>query len=268
MDNIKIIAADDEKLALESLISSIKKCCPDDEILGFGNSKELFEYAGREKCDIAFLDIKMNGVNGVEIAERLKKNNSKVNIIFVTGYDNYAGSAMQLHASGYIMKPVTPKKIQKELADLRYIPSEENNTMLTVRCFGNFEVCLPDGEVMRFERAKAKEIFAYLVYRQGASCTVKEIAARIFEDKCYDKKQQSYIQQIISSMMKTLRQYGAEAVIVKTYNSLAVNTEAIDCDFYRFVHSGSGAYTGEFMAQYSWAEFMNGYLERLYMENV
>lgn len=83
---MKIIAADDEKLALESLISSIKKCCPDDEIVGFNNSKELLEYVGSEKCDIAFLDIKMNGVNGVEVARRMKLKNSNVNIIFVTGY--------------------------------------------------------------------------------------------------------------------------------------------------------------------------------------
>lgn len=208
----------------------------------------------------------MNGVNGVEVARRMKLVNRNVNIIFVTGYDNYTGSAMQLHASGYIMKPVTPKKIQKEISDLRYMPPESESIMLKVHCFGNFEVYLTDGTSVRFDRTKAKEIFAYLVYRQGASCSVKEIAARIFEDNSYDKRQKTYIQQIISSMMKTLRQYDAEDAVIKSYNSLAINTDCIECDFYDFVNSGNsaaGVYKGEFMAQYSWAEYMNGYLDRI-----
>ncbi|MGN0641967.1 MAG: response regulator [Huintestinicola sp.] len=269
MIDIRIIAADDEKPALESLLSSIKKCCPDAEVIGFGKSKELLAFIENNECDIAFLDIKMQGMGGLEAAEKLKIRNGRTNIIFVTGYDNYTGTAMELHASGYIMKPVTLKKVEKELNDLRY-PTMECSKKLKVRCLGNFEVYLPDGTAFRFDRAKAKELFAYLVYRRGTSCTVREIAAAIFEDKSYDKKQQTYIQQIISSLMKNLRSKGTEDVIVKTYNSLAVDPDKIDCDYYRFLNSDDeavNAYTGEFMAQYSWAEFMNGYLERMAWES-
>ena len=66
--------------------------------------------------------------------------------------------------------------------------------------------------------------------------------------------------------MKTLKQINAEHIITKAYNSISVNTEFIDCDYYRAVNQephALSAYTGEFMAQYSWAEYMNGYLYRL-----
>lgn len=61
-------------------------------------------------CDIAFLDIRMRSMTGLELARKLKDIHPKINIIFVTGYDEYAGEAMRLHASGYIEKPVTEEK--------------------------------------------------------------------------------------------------------------------------------------------------------------
>ena len=263
---MKILAIDDEKLALEALVSAIRQSCPEAEIRSFRKSDELIRYAEKHHCDIAFLDIKMNGITGVEIAEQLKKHNPHLNIIFVTGYDDYTGNAMELHASGYIMKPVTAEKVAQELNDLRYPVNDSNHVTLSIKCFGNFEAYLPDGDILRFERAKAKEVFAYLVYRQGASSTIKEIAARIFENEEYDLRHQMYLQKIISSMMKTLKQINAEHIITKAYNSISVNTEFIDCDYYRAVNQEPHAlstYTGEFMAQYSWAEYMNGYLYRL-----
>jgi two-component SAPR family response regulator len=55
-----------------------------------------------------------------------------------------------------------------------------------------------DNVPLHFERSKAKEIFAYLIYKHGASCTIREIAAILFEDEPYDRKQQWHIQKIIS----------------------------------------------------------------------
>ncbi len=103
-----------------------------------------------------------------------------------------------------------------------------------MQCFGNFDVFLPDGTPVRFERSKSKEIFAYLVHRHGGSCSTREIAAALFEDEPYDKKQQSYLQTLISAMMKTLKKNGAAKAVNKSYNALSVNPAVLDCDYYRF----------------------------------
>jgi len=95
---------------------------------------------------------------------------------------------------------------------------------------------------------------------------VSDDIARLFENEAFDKKKQIYIQKIISVMMKSLKSVGAEKAVNKKYNSLSVNTGLIDCDFYDFICEDSTCrhkYTGEFMAQYSWAEHVNGYLERI-----
>ena len=256
---MRIMCVDDEPLALQMLESSVKKAKPDAEVSAFRKPRELLDAAKQSGCDIAFLDIHMRGMNGVELAKELKTVNPKMNIIFVTGYDEYTGDAMRLHASGYILKPVTKEKIEEEISDLRFPIVPKNDALLKVQCFGNFDVFTPDGTPVHFERSKSKEVFAYLVHRHGSSCTIKEIAAALFEDEPYDSKQQAYVQKIMSAMMKSLKKVGAQKTVNKSYNSLSVNVNTLDCDYYRFADLDAGAvnaYQCEYMSQYYWADFM------------
>lgn len=256
---MRILACDDEPLALEMLIDAIEEAKPDAELHGYRKQSELLADAQENGCDIAFLDIHMRGMNGVELAKKLKELNPKMNIIFVTGFDEYTGDAMRLRASGYIMKPVTAEKIEEELRELRFPIEPKSDAILKVQCFGNFDVFTPDGKPVHFERSKSKEVFAYLVHRHGSSCTIKEIAAALFEDEPYDLKQQAYLQKIISAMMKSLKKIGAEKCVNKSYNSLSVDVSTLDCDYYRFHELDAGAvnaYANEYMSQYYWADFM------------
>ena len=255
---MRILCVDDEPLALQMLEMSITKAKPDADVTAYDDQDELIADAEKNGCDIAFLDIHMRGINGVEVAKRLKEINPKMNIIFVTGYSEYAGDAMSMHASGYIMKPVSKAKVEKELEDLRFPIVPKNNALLRVQCFGNFDVFTPDGEHVRFGRSKAKEVFAYLVHKQGSSCTSKEIFAAIFEDQPYDKKLQNLLQTYTHAMMKALKAVGAEKAVVHTYNAFAVNPDVLDCDYYRFKELDAGAvnsYQNEYMSQYYWADF-------------
>ena len=256
---MRMLCVDDEPLMLKMLEMAIKEARPDADITAHKKQADLLEDARKNGCDIAFLDIHMRGMNGVELAKELKTVNPKMNIIFVTGFSEYAGEAMSMHASGYIMKPVTKEKIEKELADLRFPIIPKKNAKLRVQCFGNFDVFTPDGDHVRFERSKAKEVFAYLVHRRGSSCTTREIFAAIFEDEPYEKKLQNLLQTYIYSMIKSLKKIGAEDAVVRSYNALAVNPEVLDCDYYRFCELDAGAvnaYECEYMSQYYWADFL------------
>lgn len=255
---MRILCLDDEPLALKMLENCVKKVKPDAEVIAFDDQDDLIDNAKNNGCDIAFLDIHMRGMNGVEVAKCLKKINPKMNLIFVTGFSEYKGDAMDMHASGYIMKPVTEEEVRSELEVLRFPIVPKKNVLLKVRCFGNFDVFTPDGEPVHFERSRGKEIFAYLVHRHGSSCSTREIAAALFEDEPYDKKQQSYLQTLIASMNKSLKKAGAKDAIRKSYNALSVNVDALDCDYYRFEELDAGAvnaYENEYMSQYYWADF-------------
>lgn len=75
----------------------------------------------------------MRGVSGIDVAKQLKEIIPDINIIFVTGYDEYTKDAMAMHASGYIEKPVTAGKVRKETEDLRYPLPAENEPRLKFR---------------------------------------------------------------------------------------------------------------------------------------
>lgn len=262
-----IIAVDDEKIALECLIEAIRESLPTARVYGFRGGKEALEFVRENGCQIAFLDIEMREMGGVMLAQELRNLRPDINIIFTTGYAEYACDAFKLHASGYILKPITGEKVKKEINDLRYPLETEKEIVLRIQCFGNFDVFDKEGKMVHFARSKAKELLAYLVHRQGTSCTIKEIAAVLFEDAPYDLKQQSYLQTIISSMLQTLKSIGAGNVIQKSYNNLALNTSLVDCDYYNYLQKETETepiYLGEYMSQYGWAETVAAYLNEIH----
>lgn len=263
---MNILLIDDELLALEMLTSAVREACPTASLHPFQKPSEALAFLQDNPCDVAFLDIQMRGMTGLELAIKCKQLYPKINLIFATGYNSYTSEALSMHASGYIMKPVTVQKVRQEMEDLRHPLAHRPGAKLRIKCFGNFDVSLPDGTPIHFSRAKSKEMLAYLVYRRGAPCTIRELGAALFEDNIYDRKQQVYLQKIASSMMQTLKQHNLASIVHKNYNSIALDISAVDCDYYRFLELDPGAinaYTGEFLSQYTWAEFMTGYLDRL-----
>lgn len=256
---MEIIAVDDERLALEGLMESIKIAQPNSSVKGFRYPAEALEYVNGNACDVAFLDIEMAGMNGVGLAECLKKIRPKINVIFTTGYGCYRDVAFDMHVSGYLVKPITPEKITRELAELRNpLPAGKR---LKVQTFGNFEVYC-DGVPLAFKYAKAKELLAYLVDRKGALCNVGEMMAILFED---DMGHETYFKSIRSDLLKTLQTNGCESALVKSRGLLGILPDAIDCDYFDFNDGkacGVNAYRGEYMAQYSWAEFTHAALEK------
>ena len=112
---MRILCLDDEEPALQMLEMCVKKARPEAEVWSFDDQDALLEDAEDSGCDVAFLDIHMRGMNGVEVAKRLKEINPRMNIIFVTGFSEYKGDAMDMKASGYIMKPVTVNEVREEL---------------------------------------------------------------------------------------------------------------------------------------------------------
>ncbi len=250
---MKILLVDDEELQLIRLEKICKKIRPEDEYFIYTNPVKAFREVKDIKIDIAFLDIEMPGYNGVEMAKRLIGINPQINIIFVTAYDDYAIDAYKLHASGYIMKPVSEEDIKKELDGLRYSVEKQNNEkLIQVKCFGNFEV-FKDGVPLKFHRQKSKELFAYLVDREGAATNMNELNAVL-----WDEDKNSYLRNLIADIQDTLKEVGASDVFIKRYNECFIDVSKIDCDAYEYKKNNPEAiraYRGEYMIQYSWAMF-------------
>lgn len=255
---MKILAVDDERIALEGLVKAISEVMPNAELKGFRYPDEALEYIKINGADIAFLDIEMAGTSGVELAEKLIEINPNINIIFSTGYGHYRDVAFDMHASGYLVKPITVDKVRKEVLNLRR-PIVERK--LKIKTFGNFEVTI-DGKPLDFKYRKAKELLAYLIDRNGATCSVGEIMAVLFED---DDGHETYFKSIRKDLIDTLTRANCGDVLLLQRGMIGIKKELVECDYFDYLDGKitlGKAYHGEYMSQYSWSEITHAELDR------
>jgi two-component SAPR family response regulator len=198
----------------------------------------------------------MWGMNGLDVARKLKDLNPKINIIFVTAYSKYATEAFGLHPSGYIMKPVAKEAIEREIENLRYPIDEIGSARIYAQTFGNFQV-FSYGVPLKFKYNKTKELLAYLIDHNGIAVDMNELCAVLWEEKQDSENLKSYLRNLISDLNKVLLKAGADDIILKQYNCISVIPDKIICDSYGYMKGDPkyiNAYAGRYMAQYTWAK--------------
>ena len=250
---MNILLVDDEPLQLLRLEKEVKNALKGEgNIVTYSNPMEAAKANKGKSIDLAFLDIEMPGLNGIQLAKKLKVDNPLINIIFVTAYDQYALDAIRIQASGYITKPVSKAKVEEELRNLRNPIKLSGKKRMQIKCFGNFEVFC-DGEPIRFSYKKSKEAFAYLVDREGSAISVNELNAILWEED-----HPSYLRNLVADIQNTLKKAGLDDVFVKRHNECYIDVTKVDCDAYEYKKGNVEAvrkYRGEYMIQYDWAFF-------------
>lgn len=122
---IKIAICDDDKNIVEDIrkyIESYKGASF--EISLFHSGEALIE--NKERFNLIFLDIEMNGVDGIEAARKIREYDKFVKIIYVTSYTDYLNLAFSVHAFGYLNKPISEKEIHSQLSEvISYFKEEE-----------------------------------------------------------------------------------------------------------------------------------------------
>ena len=250
------IAVDDEPLMLGALTKAIKASPDITLVADFTSCEDALDYIKNNPVDIAFLDINMRGMGGLALAEKICGVCPDCKIVFCTGYEEYAVPAFKLHASGYLMKPVSAEDVQVEIDNIKGIRQTEKP--LTVKCFGTFEV-YAKGEKLTFKRSKTKELFAFLVDRKGAGVTVAEIGVALWENN-EEQKSKNYIHQLFRDLRQSLEIVGADNIFERNNYFYSLNPKKLDCDYYEYIKTGKPEFHGEYMSQYSWAEETCGLL--------
>ncbi|MFV0481820.1 MAG: response regulator transcription factor [Campylobacteraceae bacterium] len=115
LENIKILYAEDEGFVRDNMV----------ELLGFfyahvihaKDGKEAYSLYQKEKPDIIIADIEMPEMNGLELAEKIRQQDKKVQIIITTAYTNteYLLKAVELNIAKYLVKPIFLPDIEKAL---------------------------------------------------------------------------------------------------------------------------------------------------------
>jgi DNA-binding LytR/AlgR family response regulator len=122
--NPRALIAEDEPLLAQGLKNALALAWPELQVLALApNGIEALRLAETERPDVVFLDIRMPGLTGLdvaaELADRLNEGEPVPRIVFVTAYDEYALKAFELAAVDYLLKPVSAERLAKAVERLK-----------------------------------------------------------------------------------------------------------------------------------------------------
>ena len=115
-----VIMVDDNKVILNDGMPIIEEVIPNAAVIGFTKPSEAVEYAKANRIALAFLDIEMIDVSGLDVCRKLLEINQRTNVVYLTAYRDYSFDAWDTGACGFMLKPITPEGIKKQLEKLRY----------------------------------------------------------------------------------------------------------------------------------------------------
>lgn len=260
---MRIIYVDDEIPAINNFRLTVANFSEIEELHTFQSGKEALEYAKDHTVDVAFLDMEMPEIHGLELAKALKKHDSEIRVVFVTAFGQYALEAFGVDATGYLLKPYTAGEIRKELQKCTYthLPSHR----LVVQTIPNFSVMM-DGAPLQIAGSKPREMLALLIDRGKSGFTMGEAIACLWSERSADANTQSLCRMTWKRLSDTLEKAGVGNLLQKSENRRYIKTDEIDCDLYRILEGDKQAwkkYNGEYLSEYDWAEGRNGQLYRM-----
>ena len=253
---MRIMVVDDEVLALEDFEDTCRELGITDEIVKFYNPLDALSFVAMNKVDIAFLDIEMPVVKGIELAKRIKAFCRNVRIIFTTGYSEYALEAFSVDAVDYVMKPYEAAAIKRAYDKALLVRDAVSENHVFIKTFGYFDVFV-DGKSVAFSSAKSKELLALLVDRNGGVVSTEQAISVLWEGRKYDETVQSLFRKVLKSLRVSLEEAGILDILVDNRNQRSVDKSKFACDYYELLEKGktdNTKYFGKYMEQYPWAK--------------
>ena len=234
------------------------KCAdmPDFEIVGkFTDPLTAIAFAESNVVDFAVLDIDMPGMNGMELARRLREIRSDIIIVFATAHPKFAVDALKMKADYVVFKPFDREDIMDVLERAKLFRQRQKKRY-RFHTFGLFDMEV-NGVPVRFRSGKAKELMALCVYFNGRPVSIHEMVAKLWGDDAADSPENTGYRRAIKELADSLKACGAEENFLRERGSIRVRMDLAESDYQEFLSGNKEAalkFQGAFMDQYSWAE--------------
>ncbi len=260
---MRIIAVDDEAPQLETIMEYLTELYPNAEIKGFTKVSEVLNYMERETADIALLDISMPGnINGINLGEILRRKNKRIKLLYCTGFSDYAMDAFKMHANGYLQKPIQKEDLRHEMEYAIQMPVFGSSEKPYIHTFGNFDVFV-NNRPITFKRSKSKETLAYLVDREGAWVSNRELIAVLWDESGSNAAFSKYITTVVNEMVAALDSVNIGHIVERQRGKVRLLKNEVVCDYFDYLNGDEQVrlkFHNEYMSQYSWGESTLGTL--------
>lgn len=253
---MRAIIVDDEPLMLKKFLR-LSEGITDLNITGsFESAEEALEYARENLFEVAFLDVSMPVMNGIELAKELRKIHPEIVIVFVSAYDEYVWDSNQIGGDYYIIKPYTREVLEMTLDRVRLLTQRQQKDVY-IQTFGRFLV-LKNNKPIPLS-GKPKEILALIVTRRGKEISNEEVYRTLWEDRPYGNVEMTVYYNALRKLKAVLKEADLSDLLLSTSRGQLVNTSLFDCDYYSWQDKNMGErdrFEGEFLSEYSWGEYI------------
>lgn len=215
---LKAIIIEDELNLLHMFELFLKEHKHYEVVQTFDNPIEALERLPHLTFDVAFIDIEMPQINGIDLAKKIIEQLSSAQIVFTTAYIQYALDAIKLGAAEYLLKPITIEAIYEITPKL--LLSKKNANILksilhkqetaTIQCFGTFTLKNKQGQIVKWPTRKVEELFAFLLMHQDASVNKWVLAEELWPNKSLHN-----IYNSVYLLNKTLKEYSIPISAIK-----------------------------------------------------
>lgn len=115
-----VLLVDDKPIILDGGVLTLREVMPGARVIGFSEPADVLAFFKANPVALVFLDIEMGLTNGVDLCRELLRLSPRTNVIYLTAFPEYALDAWETGASGFLVKPLEPEKVLRELSRLRY----------------------------------------------------------------------------------------------------------------------------------------------------
>lgn len=253
---MRAIIVDDEPIMIRAFLRMTEKI-EDLSVIGeFMDAEEAVEYAETNPFEIAFLDIELPGINGIECAKLLRKKMPKVLIVFISAYDSYLRDCNQIGGDDYLLKPYKEETLEIMMEKMRLLAKRQKKKV-HVKMFGRF-VVTKDGTPIPL-RGKTKEILALILVKRGKEISNEEIYSTIWESREYSNVNMKVYYNALKRLKDNLKNFDLQEMFYSTPRGQIANIEMFDCDYYDWLDHNADKqdkFEGEFLTEYSWGEYI------------
>lgn len=238
---IRAIIVDDEQLALRHLEKKLQQTGIVEVVGTYSNATEVLKEMKHLQIDVAFLDIEMPGLSGLDLADLMNDWNKDIFIVFVTAYRDYAVQAFELHSIDYLLKPILLERLEKTTARIQEqirIRSNEELIPVEVRkplkilCFKEFTVFHHDTPV-KWKTGKVKELFAYLFTHLDELIPRDTLIEALWFEVDYQRAK-IQLHTTMSYLRKLLAGMGYPDAITFSSGGYTMGLTRFECDVHQF----------------------------------
>lgn len=263
---MRTIIVDDERYGLERFRMESRDIEDIEIIAACKNPLDALALAKRERIELAFLDIQMPEMNGLELSDKLREIYPDMIIIFISAYEEYMQDAFTKRgADYYLVKPYTKEEITAVIQRAKLL-SKRFAKRIYIETFGRFNVYV-DEKPLQIASSDAKELLALLVDRKGTSLGNKEAFEIMYPTRSFDDPSSTVLYKAIRRLKDCLTEAGIDELVKQiTPGEHCVNTDLFDCDYYQFLNNDSAAirkFDGKYMYNWDWGAVTASYLQKL-----